>query len=227
MAKNIFDLRFAIKNDSGMKSHIWRLWVTSHGDVYLATRTMAKIEKFSFHKSGICRSAFTTEYGTPKSLPDRAMYKWNRLQTPPAGEGRAVRVAWLGFPTDFLSRIPELDAKNIVWIDAAPAGCATYVELSYTHDSEAFVRMTFQESQDRKLLAYVILPTNESFFICYYHSDWENKEIKIPGNGEVADLIFSHHDPLNTGRPIRIRFGSAPKDGDALVLQELGGYAMT
>lgn len=210
-----------------MKSQIWRLWITSHGDVYLATRNMAKIEKFSFHKSGICRSAFTTEHGTPKSLPDRAMYKWNRLKTPPIGEGGASRVALLGFPTDFLSRIPESDAKDIYWIDAAPAGGATYVELSYTQESEDFVRTTFHERQERKLLSYVVLPTNESFFICYYHSDWENKEIKMPGNGKVADLIFSHHDPQNTGRPIRIRFGPAPKDDDALVLQELGGYALS
>lgn len=75
MAKNIADLRFAIKNSSGLVSSIWRLWATRHGDVYLATRSMAKIEKFSFHKSGICRSAFTNEHGTPQTMTDRVMFK--------------------------------------------------------------------------------------------------------------------------------------------------------
>ena len=40
------------------------------------------------------------------------------------------------------------------------------------------------------------------------------------------NLLFSANDPLNTGRPIRMFFGPMPKDGDALVLQELGGYAI-
>lgn len=73
---------------------------------------------------------------------------------------------------------------------------------------------------------YVELPTDEALFGSYYHADWENKDLNMPGNGEVANLVFSSRDPCDTGRPIRIRFGPAPSDGDALVLQELGGYPM-
>ena len=42
-----------------------------------------------------------------------------------------------------------------------------------------------------------------------------------------TDLLFSADDPDDTGRPVRIRFGPQPKDGDALVLQELGGFPET
>jgi hypothetical protein len=225
MAKNLADLRFGIKSSPGCVSNVWRLWVTRHGDVYLATRAMAKIDKYSFHKSGICRSAFTNEYGTPKTLTDRATFKWQRLVTPPAGQGKAARVAWVAFPTDYLSRNAD-PSVEVSWIEAAPPGGATCVELAFTSESRDFIDTAFGQRQERKCLLYVTLPGDEAALLNYYHSDWENRDLKVPGNGKVADLLFSANDPYETGRPIRIRLGSAPSDGDALVLRELGGYAV-
>lgn len=224
MAKNLADLRFAIRSASGQVSSIWRLWATRHGDVYLATRSMAKIEKYSFHKSGICRSAFTNEHGTPQTMTDRAMFKWKRLATPAAGEGRASLVAWLAFPTDYLSQPSASSVEGVAWIEAAPAGGATYVEFAFTRESQKSIEAAFRKREERKLLAYVELSPDQAFFGSYYHSDWENNDLNMPGNGQVADLVFSPRDPYDTGRPIRIRFGPAPSDGDSLVLQELGGY---
>lgn len=226
MSKNLADLRFAIKSSSGQESSIWRLWATRHGDVYLATRSMAKMQKYSFHKSGICRSAFTKENGTPRTMTDRAMFKWNRLPTPAAGVGKASRVAWLGFPTDYLSRPCTTNVKGIVWVEAAPAGGATYVEFAFTRESQKSIEAAFQERQERSLLAYIELPSDEAFFGSYYHADWENKDWNVPGNGQVSDLLFSPHDPYETRRPLRICFGPTPSDGDAIVLQELGGYTV-
>jgi hypothetical protein len=226
MAKNLADLRFAIKSPSEQVSSIWRLWATRHGDVYLATRSMAKIEKYSFHKSGICRSAFTNEHGTPPAMADRAMFKWNRLPTPAAGDGKASRIAWLGFPTDYLSKTYFSDVEGVFWIEAAPSGGATYVEFAFTREPLESIKAAFREHEQRKLLVYVKLPAGEAFFGSYYHADWENKDLTMPGNGEVADIVFSSRDPYGTGRPIRILFGPRPADGDAVVLQELGGYAI-
>lgn len=103
---------------------------------------------------------------------------------------------------------------------------ATYIEFAFTRESQEVIETAFCGCQERNLLAYVELPSDEALFGSYYHADWENKDLNIPGNGEVADLVFSQHDPYDTCRPIRICFGSAPSDGDALVLQELGGYPM-
>jgi len=224
MGKNLFDLRFTIEGEDGFRSSQWRLWITSLGDVYLTTRGMGGIQKYSFHQSGICRSAFTKEHGTPSTMQDRAICKWKRAQTPQSGIGGASRVAWLAFPTDFLSRTTA-PTKKTVQINAAPPGGSTYLELGYTLESEEFVGAAFRESQ-RRLHSYTLLPSGEAFFITSYHSDWENKDLNSPsGEGSVfPDLLFSANDPLDTGRPIRIFFGPTPKDGDALVLQELGGY---
>jgi len=225
MTKNIYDLRFSVKREDGYVSNAWRLWITARGDVYLTTRARGGIEKYSFHKSGICRSAFTQEHGTPSTMSDRAMFKWRRLDTPAVNSGRASKVAWIAFPTDFLSRIIVSDGKDITWIPAAPPRGATYMEFCYTLEQESTVLAAFQNN-DRHLLSYTQLPSGEAFFVSYYHADWENKDLRSPGpkSSRYPNLLFSANDPGDTGRPIRIRFGPTPKDGDALVLRELGGY---
>ncbi len=224
MSKNLLDLRFGIRAPNGFVSSAWRTWVTRHGDVYLATRFMARIEKYSFHRSGLCRSAFTNEHGTPKTMNDRAMFKWRRNVTPPAGSGRVARIAWIAFPTDYLSRPKAKERGEITWIDAAPPGNATYIELGFTAESETTVRESFSATGLRGVICYLPLPNEEALLIDYYHSDWKNDDLQVPGDGKAVDLLFSAHDQFDTGRPIRIRFGPMPKDGDAVLIQELGGF---
>lgn len=225
MANNLYELRFGIRRHDGYASNTWRLWITRSADVYLATRGMAGIEKYSFHRSGICRSAFTKEHGAPQSMSDRAIFKWTRGETPPVSTGLASRVAWIAFPTDFLSRIAEKNPKPTTWIPAAPPGGATYLELGYTWESESAVIAAFRNN-DRKIISYTKLSDGDAFILHYYHADWENRDLRIPSSHGSAfpHLLFSASDPRDTGRPIRLRFGPPPKDGDALVLQELGGY---
>lgn len=226
MAKNLYDLRFGIRRKDGYISSIWRLWITDLGDVYLTTSRMGGIEKYSFHKSGICRSAFTKEHGTPATMSDRALFKWDRLKTPEQHSGRASRVAWIAFPTDYLSRNKEDHKKKVTWIDAAPSGGATYLELAYTSESEESVLRAYSVENVRHLVSCTLLPTQETFLVSYYYDDWENKDLRSPAGKESVfpNLLFSENDPKETGRPVRIRFGPTPKYGDALVLQELGGY---
>jgi hypothetical protein len=78
----------------------------------------------------------------------------------------------------------------------------------------------------RQFLLYGRLSTVEAVLIDYYHADWVNSDLKVPGGGEVADLVFSAPDPDCTGRPIRITFGPIPKEAGAAVVQELGGNAV-
>lgn len=227
MAKNRYDLCFSIKRDDGYISSIWRLWITSPGDVYLATRRMGGIVKYSFHQSGICRYAFTKEHETPATMSERARFKWVRAKAPPPGSGGGSRVAWIAFPTDFLSRSLKQTESEIVWIPAAPSGGATYLEMAYTTESEESIHSAF--GQNLKCLhSYVPLPGGEAFFVSSYSSDWENADLRSPSaeGSSFPELLFSANDPSNTGRPIRISFGPHPKDGDALVLQELGGYKL-
>jgi hypothetical protein len=222
MGKNLSDLRFAVRASSGQRSSTWRFWVTPHGDVYLAMQAMAGVWKYSFHASGICRSAFTSAHGVPPTMLDRAMIKWRRQPTPDVG-GTTCRVAWLAFPTDYLSTAVKADAKAVAWIDAAPAGGATYVSFEFSREPTATIEAAVRQAQEYRLLASVALPSGETMFARSYSSDWKNNDLTMP-DGQGSDLVFSQYDPDATGRPIRMVFGPAPLDGASLHVQELGGY---
>jgi hypothetical protein len=225
LAKNLLDVRFGVKRDDSYESSVWRLWVTRYSDTYLAVRSHAGVSKYSFHKSGICRSAFTSQHGTPATMADRAIFEWTRNPTAARGTNQASRVAWIAFPTNFLSKPRGHGLKDINWIKAAPSDQATYFELAYTCELESDVRLAFESRKERTLMNYLLLPSGEALISSYYHSEWDNRDLRSPTRrGSIfPDLLFSERDPGNTGRPVRITFGPLPKDGDALVLQELGG----
>jgi len=227
MSNYLLDLSFGIKRPDGYVSDIWRASTTRLGDFRLATRSIAGVEEYSFSKSGMCRSAHSGADGTPEALRDRAGFRWRRAATPPRGSGRAARVAWIAFPTDYLSRPSVEDDGEIFWIAAAPACGATYVEFAYAAEPELGIRGVLDVVQDRTLVHCAALPNGETLVIFCYHADWDNKDLRVPGNGVVADILFSADDPLALGRPLRHRFGPAPKDQEAVLLLEMGGAAIT
>lgn len=223
MAKNVLDSRFQIRSDDSVSS-LWRLWVTRPGDIYLAVRHMAGVSKYSFHISGICRSAFTSEHGTPPVLKDRAMFKWRRATTPPKGQLGYSRLLWLAVPTLFLTKVDKMPpADRIDVIPAAPESGATFVELVITAESETTVRDNFA-SGPRNLLHHVTLPKDETALLFWYFDKWDNKEMTVTGSGKVNDILLSPtRRAVGDGR-VRVIFASPPKDGDALQVFELGGH---
>jgi hypothetical protein len=227
MSNYLLDLSFGVKRPDGYVSAIWRASTTRLGDFHLATSSIAGVEEYSFNKSGMCRSACSGADGAPAALRDRAGFKWRRAATPPRGSGRAARVAWIAFPTDYLSRPTLEEDGEIFWIAAAPACGATYVEFAYAAEPEQGIRGVLDVVQNRTLVRCAELPNGETLVIFCYHADWENKDLRVPGHGDVADVLFSADDPLASGRPLRHRFGPMPKDEEAVLLLEMGGAAIT
>jgi hypothetical protein len=227
MSNLLLDLSFGVKRPDGYVSDIWRVSTTALGDFHLGTSSIGGVEQYRFNNSGMCRSSHTGAEGAPAALRDRAGFKWRRAATPARGSGRAARVAWLAFPTDYLSRPTMEDAGEILWIAAAPARGATYVEFAYAAQPEQGIRGVLDVMQDRTVVRCAALPRGETLVIFCYHADWENKDLRVPGNGIVADILFSADDPLASGRPLRHRFGPAPRDEEAVLLLEMGGVAVT
>ena len=227
MSNNLLDLSFGVRRSDGYVSDVWHATTTRLGDFHLATSSVAGVEKYSFNKSGICRSAHSGATSAPAALRDRAGFRWRRAATPPRGSGRASRLAWIAFPTDYLSRPTVEDDGEILWIDAAPTSGATYVECAFAAEPEQGIRGVLDIVHDRTLVRCATLPNGETLVIFCYHADWENKDMRVPGHGAVADVLFAAEDPLAAGRPLRHRFGPAPKDGEAVLLLEMGGVAVT
>jgi hypothetical protein len=229
MSNFLLDFNFGVKRSDGYVSDIWRASTTRMGDFHLATQSIAGVEQYSFNKSGMCRSAQSGAEAAPAALRDRAGFKWRRAATPPRGSGRAARIAWIAFPTDYLSRpsVRDEGEGEIFWIAAAPASGATYVEFAFAGEPEQNIRGVLDIVQDRTLVRCAALPSGDTLVIFCYHADWENKDVRVPGHGAVADVLFSAADPLQSGRPLRHRLGPAPKDGEAVMLLEMGGVAVT
>jgi hypothetical protein len=223
VSRHLLDLQFGVRRTDGYVSDVWRASVSPMGDFHLDTASGSGTEQYRFAKSGICRSAYTRLPGTPAAIRDRAAFKWRRAKTPPRGSGSASRIAWIAFPTDYLSRPTSGEDDETLWIEAAPAGGATYVEVAYAAESESGIRGVLDIMQDRTLVGSSTLPNGELLVIFCYHGDWENKDLRVAGNGAAAEILFSALDPQETGRPLRHRFGPVPKDGEAVMLLEVGG----
>lgn len=227
MSDFLLDLRFGIKRSDGYVSDVWRASATRDGDFQLATRSIAGVEAYTFEQSGACSSAHFGAEGTPAALCDRAGFSWRRAATPPRGSGRAARVAWIAFPTDYLSRPGPEEVAEVLWIEAAPASGATYVEFAYVAEPEQGIRGVMDVMQDRTLVCCAALPSGETLAIFCFHAGWDNKDLRVSGNGVAADVLFSATDALDSGRPLRHRFGPVPRDEEAVMLLEMGGAAVT
>jgi hypothetical protein len=227
MSNFLLDFSFGVKRSDGYVSDIWRASTTRLGDVHLTTSSIAGVEEYRFNKSGMCRSAHSGAGAAPAALRDRAGFRWRRAATPPRGSGRAARVAWIAFPTDYLSKPTLEDDGEILWIAAAPERGATYVEFAFAAEPEQGIRGVLEIMRDRTLVRCAAMPHGETLVIFCYHADWENKDLRVPGHGVVADVLFSADDPLASGRPLRHRLGPTPKDGEAVLLLEMGGVAVT
>jgi hypothetical protein len=221
VAQNLFESRFCIRRNDGHMSGLWKFWITKAGDVYLAGRSMGGIEKYSFHVSGICRHAFTSEHGIPATMTDRAMSKWRRAAIPPNG---VSRVAWMAFPTDHLLPGPKEHPSKTHIFPAAPRGMATYVDLGFVTDSETVVHESFAVRKERNLVHYVSLPNGEAFILYWYFAEW-NEHVRTL-TGEKQDIVFGGDSEDWIGPFVRVCFSPTPKDGDAIQISEQGGYAV-
>lgn len=167
------EMRFAVGNNGHAFSNVWRVW-SWRDDVYLAYRNIAHVEKISFHASGICRAAFTKEFGATAQLSDRATKKWKRAPTPPPGQGKASLVFLLGVPTDYLSKPLKDVTKPVTWLLPAPPAMATVVELFFTNDARETISEEFAKSGIRTLLNYTRLPSGEAVVVAAHNSEWDN-----------------------------------------------------
>jgi hypothetical protein len=218
---NALDVRYVVGCVGGARSNVWHITVR-RGDVYVSSARTGGVEKLSFHESGICRKAFTAEYGAPAGLSDRATIKWRRAVTPPAGADQAAFVFEVGIPTNLLSQVSTALTKKVTWVNPALPGMATVLSMFYTRDSEA--RVAAQTGYGT-VLAYTALPSGEAFVVRCRPAAWEGKDFRIPASHHAEeDIIFSSRDPENTGRPVRATIFSNPKDGEKMLAWEYGGY---
>ena len=198
-----YDLRIVVGTPDGSRSGMWHVFA-KRGQVYVSYGTMGGVKKLSFHSQEVCRDAFTSEFGTPATLHNRATHEWLRSATPSAGGGRGACVLQVGFPTDSLSTALAPVKKACQFVPAAPAGMITVLEFFFTHEVESEIRRVAPDG-NRIVVGYASLETGEGFAITARHAEWENRDLLVPASHhEDSDMFFLSSDPDHTGRPIRL-----------------------
>jgi hypothetical protein len=225
MTRKRFDIRVAIGTVDGPRSSVWHFW-SRNSEVYVVHGGMGGIEKFSFHTPNVCRRAFTKEHGKPSGLANRATHEWRRDPTPPESSKRVVRVLVVGFATDILSTALAPPKHKVIWVEPAPPGGSTVLDLMFTRDAEAtLLEALTSEPQHlgHRLVAYNPLPNGEAFCVTSYHADHADSTLRMPAShGHKRDLIAFPKDPNSTGRPVRLTIFSNPADGEFMRVWEYG-----
>jgi hypothetical protein len=186
--KKDFSIRLAVGDPHGRRSVIWKIYSTND-EVYALHRSMGKIEKISFHSSPssplpICRLAFLD-----KTLPP--IERWERAETPSAGEMKAVSVLMIFFSEGHLSpNLPTEIAKPVIWLDAPPVGAVRIVQVLFSNDTEADVLRLIQDA-GQQLVLHHRLPNGEGVGIRSWTNPWEQADLIVPASHHTTeDIIF-------------------------------------
>jgi len=216
LAKGIANLRFAVAEPTIGSSSVWRLWATRHGDVYLATYNLAGVTKFSFHRSGICRNAFTREHGPGRSMTDRVMHRWHRGFVPGPGSGQFCRLCWISYPTDYLSRGAQRGLEKSVHIPPAAAGRTTFVEVGLCKDSRGSIEAEMKNATNAGVVLHSHLIEETNVLVRWYHGGWDNRDLRMePSHGTQGDP-FRASELRRPDEPTHGSNGCHPEDGEAI-----------
>lgn len=218
----ILDFRFSVGSIDGPRSSVWRVW-NHRSDIYVTQRAMGRISKISIHEKPEpnCNYGITREFAQTHLGGVRKLQRWRRGLLPLAGQGRAVRVVWLAFPTDYLGQADIGD--EVHWIPAAPKRTATQIDMIFTLEDRSVLETAFLKN-GRRLEKYVVLPNGEAFaIVSSTMPDWENRDLWLRGGVDFANVGFRAGDERGANRSEVICLLSNPTDGDAIHVQELWG----
>lgn len=117
------EIRFAVGSRDDLRSSVWRLWGNKN-DLFLAARSTAGLSKISFHSSGICRHAVTSQ--TPRVPLD----KWMRPPRSVQGITPVIDLIVPDFSVDngFRDTPPPIE-KKLELIDAPEEGTKRIVRV--------------------------------------------------------------------------------------------------
>jgi hypothetical protein len=218
-ALSLLDFRFAIGEPGKRQSSIWHAW-SYNSDVYAS---FGDCHKLSVHASApYYFYGLTGEYAKRHLGGQRNLTKWLRGALPRPGEGRAARIVWAVFPTDYLGP-DRREYHGVHWIPAAPAGQAVQIDIILTLEGRTTVEAAFK-SNGRRLEEYVTLPNGQAFaIVSSIMSDWENKDVLLRGGPDFSNVAFLAEDEKGSDRSEILCFWPEPKDGGPLKIQERWG----
>jgi hypothetical protein len=128
----------------GHRSGVWRIWANKgKSDVYVAARSIAGIQKFSFHESGDWRHQWVTPEQAEKFTAgrNRVMDRWPR---PPDGPGGWTKALSIWVPKEDVQRIEDDDqgSEGVMWTPEPPDGFAVGIHVVVAKTDLGSVRVS-------------------------------------------------------------------------------------
>jgi hypothetical protein len=160
-----FIVRFAIGDERGIRSSVWRIWKGKKtDDIYIAPRSMAGVIKASLHATGHSYFSITSQHharmlteGTARQK--RGITRWNR-RAPPADGGFASAFSVL-FAAEFLSKnfTPVEDGTSLIGIPYP--GEAVIIDLLFGRTPSGSLMLLPNQHE----LGRIMLSSGEVFLI--------------------------------------------------------------
>jgi len=220
MTRKGFELRIGVGTPTAQRSQIWKVW-SQNDEIYAAHRNMGHIEKFSFHKSGICRRAFVSERPQPTGMSDRVLGRWTRDKTPEAGQHQAVSLLEIVFPDGHLSAQAAIGPSSVNWLGTPGSGAARTVQLLLTNEDESTYR-ALTKSDGCAVLVFRTLPNGESAVIRTFVHPWTDGDlVGISQRAHEDDWVFSAAYVMGIERSLFLSMFTGP-NGTRVV--EMSGY---
>jgi hypothetical protein len=228
---NRTNFRFAVGSIEAGYSATWTAFGRG-SEYYIGARSMMGGSKISLHQSGICRVALTEEQF--KMLPndglaqpsDRAIVKWKRQPTPKIGASHAASII---FPTEFL-KLPEprgTAKKPLIIFGAAPQGKAVEIGFFYSREDSTTLEPKFFN------IGYPIVCTTldngETITVVARETNFDRSTLPCQDRlDKSSGIILSKevHETQNKMENLMGMFWNNPKDGQPLMLVEVGGMSL-
>lgn len=150
--------------EPGRRSAVWRIWANrTHGDIYIASRSIAGIQKYSLHESGDWRYAFTQQYfasiedeATAHPAATRVLDQWER----PGGDGQVVLS--IRVRAEDVTPVDDTSLKGqIFWIPAPEPGHAIFIGLVMMRTDLVL------ELKGAKPIELLLLPSNQGVLVLW------------------------------------------------------------
>jgi hypothetical protein len=169
VARTRSGVRFAAGSPTGTRASLWRLWTNPKGDVYLASRLLARRLKVSLHVGGRYRMAFTDQHPADPTM-DRAFVKWERKDNIAAGLTRALSLPVVAADATIPCRADSRQLE-IVWKPPPPAGqlgSVTVLLGLFKHAAASGASWPGQRSMGTELVYREALGTSETLWVLWH-----------------------------------------------------------
>jgi hypothetical protein len=197
--------RFGVGDLHSARSAIWRLWATSK-DFYLGVRSKAGLFKISFHESGVCQIAVTSQFAEEvseqlkSSEQGRSINRWRR----PVAPADESILYYILFP-QFCLRLEPLnleDASKVAWHSQPGEGNMRTFILSIQRTD------TLTKKVSQPLLTWHL-------------STGETLRLYTSVEPPPAYLLSEYEKVCNEIRaiyPVKLGAGKLPEDGNRMAL---------